>query len=472
MTDEIRDAFGLVGSRLDGKYAVEAVVAEGGFGVVYRGTHVALQKSVAIKVLKVPDELAGPGRKSFLERFAQEARLIAALDHPAIVRVIDFGASPMPVGEAAPWMVLDWLTGLSLEQDLDARRGAGGRLPVECLHLLRPVLEAIAAAHDDGIVHRDIKPSNIMRAIDRRGRETLRVLDFGIAKVMGSEGEVSSGLTATQTQQRAFSLLYATPEQISGMRTGPWTDVYALALVLTEMLTDLGAYDGEDAADIYAEVLSATRPTPAKRGFDVGAWEAVIAKAVSLKPSDRHASVREFLAALEADVPAAVIVGGAAAIPARRSGNAPLDTLERAQTERSVPVATAPRRRVIAIALAAAGLVVLSAGLVRYRRDEGPAATARSALAPAATTLTAQSLPPAPVAPGAAARSAPLAIPDAGREEPGVADPRVLPRVRTLAVPRASRPLPIVRTTETTTQPTPLPTTPRRPTGHEILTAE
>ena len=104
---EINDTFGLVGVSLDGKYEVASIVAEGGFGIVYRATHVALQKVVALKVLKVPPEFSGPTRVAFLEKFTLEARLIAALDHPAIVRVLDFGASPMPVGESAPWMVLD-----------------------------------------------------------------------------------------------------------------------------------------------------------------------------------------------------------------------------------------------------------------------------------------------------------------------------------------------------------------------------
>ncbi len=334
------DSFGLVGTRLDGKFEIDSVVAEGGFGVVYKATHLSLRKTVAVKVLKVPPELNDAARRTFLDRFAKEAQTIAALDHPAIVRVMDFGASLMPRGEAAPWMVLEWLTGTTLDDDLESRRGSGGRSPAECLALMRPVFEALAYAHEEGIVHRDIKPPNLMLVTNKRGERTVRVLDFGIAKVMADEDGTTSGHTATQTQQRAFSLLYAAPEQLSGTRTGPWTDVYALALVLTEMLTDCSAYEGADVQDIYVEILSPRRPTPAKRGFDAGAWEAVLARAVSIKPNERFANAREFLAALEASVPASVRAPSVMPVaPAQVAATHPVDTLDHAKTIRD----TTPR---------------------------------------------------------------------------------------------------------------------------------
>src|SRR5687767_15907694 len=97
------DLFGLVGACIDGKYDVEGLVAEGGFGLVYRGHHRTLRKAVAIKVLKAPAGLGESARRVFLEGFAREAQTIAQLDHPAIVRVLDFGACAMPAGGEAPW---------------------------------------------------------------------------------------------------------------------------------------------------------------------------------------------------------------------------------------------------------------------------------------------------------------------------------------------------------------------------------
>lgn len=96
------DPFRLVGTRLDGKYAVEALVAEGGFGVVYRCAHTELQKTVALKVLKIPSHHAQSARGEFLRKFANEARTIARIEHEAIVRVLDFGSSTMPTGDLAP----------------------------------------------------------------------------------------------------------------------------------------------------------------------------------------------------------------------------------------------------------------------------------------------------------------------------------------------------------------------------------
>ena len=136
-TGAIPDPFGLVGLRLEGKYDIQSVVAEGGFGVVYRAMHRSLYKAVAVKVLKVPETLNDALRKELLDRFAQEARTIAQFEHPAVVRVMDFGASSMLQGEAAPWMVLESLQGAALEEDFERRRGYG-RSPVELIEVLRP----------------------------------------------------------------------------------------------------------------------------------------------------------------------------------------------------------------------------------------------------------------------------------------------------------------------------------------------
>lgn len=292
------DPFGLLGARLEGKFDIEAVVAEGGFGVVYRGLHHSLNKAIAVKVLKVPEELPATLRREYFNKFAQEARTIALLEHPAIVRVLDFGASPMPRGEAAPWMVLEWLEGATLEEDFAARHGCG-RTPAEALRLLRPVLEALAYAHDEGVAHRDIKPSNIMLTTNRRGETLVKLLDFGIAKSMGDGERATSGLTATKTALPAFSPRYAAPEQLSGSRTGPWTDVHAMALVLGEALRGAPMYSHSDSTGLYAEVLAPVRPTPAKFGLDVGPWEPVLQRALAVRPEERFGHMRAFLEALQ-----------------------------------------------------------------------------------------------------------------------------------------------------------------------------
>jgi len=297
ITERANDPFGLVGVRLENKYDIEAVVAEGGFGVVYRAVHRALQKAVAVKVLKVPEALNESLRREFLEKFAQEARIVAQFEHPAIVRVLDFGASPMPRGESAPWVVLEWLHGITLEQDFASRRGSG-RSPAEVWALLQPVMEALAYAHDEGVAHRDVKPGNVMLVANRRGEVSVKLLDFGVAKSMRRDEQASAGMTATRGALPAFSPLYAAPEQLSGARTGPWTDVHAMGLLLSEALVGAPVYTQDDATTLYAEVLSPTRPTPGKFGLDVGAWESVLQRALAIRPDRRFGHMRELLVAL------------------------------------------------------------------------------------------------------------------------------------------------------------------------------
>nr|MBK7070349.1 serine/threonine protein kinase [Deltaproteobacteria bacterium] len=296
------DPFALVGVRLDGKYDVHSVVAEGGFGVVYRGTHRTLQKPIAIKVLKTPPSLPDASRKAFIDKFVFEARTIARLEHPGIVRILDFGGGLLPAGGAAPWIVLEWIDGHTLDDALAARRHHGGQSPADALALLRPVFDALAVAHDEGVAHRDLKPANIMLARTRQGIEP-KLLDFGIAKSMSDDESAPSGATATRTELRAYTPAYAASEQIGSTRTGPWTDVHALALLLTEVLTDQAPIRGDDSTALTVDALSPLRPTPAKFGLDVGPWEPILARALALRPAERFQHAREFLQALDATSP-------------------------------------------------------------------------------------------------------------------------------------------------------------------------
>ncbi len=392
------DPFGLVGGTLDGKYDVERVVAEGGFGVVYRATHCGLRRPVAIKVLKTPSGLDPALRGPFLEKFAQEARLIADLDHPAIVRVIDFGVGPMPVGEVAPWMVLEWLDGTTLEDDMEARRSARGRSPAEALALLRPVLEALAVAHEAGIAHRDLKPANLMVVRNRRGEPALRVLDFGIAKVMGDEEHAgASGHTATQSRLQACSPPYAAPEQVSGTRTGPWTDVHALGLILTELLTDAPPYPGSDLTETYAAILSPTRPTPARVGVDVGPWEAVLCRAVAFRPTERFQSAGALLAALESSVPerrSAVALDESITTPRSRAPAESRTTLRPAEVRSQLSPRRSPRRAPIVV-VAVLAILGSSMALVGYATKGAPAQGIASPSAVRAPVATPVEHPPA-----------------------------------------------------------------------------
>ncbi|MFO0603303.1 MAG: serine/threonine-protein kinase [Polyangiales bacterium] len=408
--EKLRDRFGLVGKTL-GDYLIERVVATGGFGVVYYGSHQVIRQPAAIKVLKLPDALDPQERDTFARMFLDEAQTIAALKHPAIVNVLDFKVSPVPSGGDTPWMALEWIEGETLAHQLATRRGKGGRTPRECLDLLAPIFDALALAHARGVVHRDIKPANIMLpSKNSRFAVPARLLDFGIAKLVDPDADPGSGYTETTSPIQAFSLPYAASEQISGRRSGPWTDVHALALTLVEMLVDRPPFAGADRGQIVMQVLSSERPTPARFGVDAGAWEPVLAKALSLSPAERYTNAGEFLTALERQVPTEVThtqdaAQGPPAPTPPSSTTAPLAAGGRPSTQAPAR-ATLPRLAALA-AVTVALTVFVGARLLR--RDEPrappgspaprPAARANaSPVAPVAAAL-AQAPPPAPASP-------------------------------------------------------------------------
>jgi serine/threonine protein kinase/ABC-type branched-subunit amino acid transport system substrate-binding protein len=292
------DPVGLIGTLLEQKYRIDARVAEGGFGVVYRGQHIGLAQPLAIKILKRPAGVRAPEWGDMVGQFLEEARLVAKLRHPAVVGIIDAGVTHTDEHpEGLPWIAMEWLEGETLAADLARRRAGGesGRTRAEVLALLRPVVEAVAEAHDAGIVHRDLNPNNIMLVA---GPVSARILDFGIAKVMTPDTGSPTSATTTGSL-RAFSVAYAAPEQLSGARTGPWTDVHALGLIFTELLCGRPALPADDIDAHYRVTFDPTRPTPAAFGVDAGAWEPILARALALNMRDRHASAGDLLAALE-----------------------------------------------------------------------------------------------------------------------------------------------------------------------------
>src|SRR5262249_24883921 len=198
-----------------------------------------LARRLAIKVLKRAADIDIDDWGELVGQFLAEARLTAQLRHPAVVAVVDVGVAATerhPGG--LPWLAMEWLDGETLAADL-ARRAASGQRPrprLDVFELMPPVVEAVAEAPDVGIVHRDLTPSTLMLAPGRLGASA-RFLDFGIAKRMRPDPASPAASTVTAAGARAFSLAYAAPEQLSGSPTGPWTDVHALGLLITELLS-------------------------------------------------------------------------------------------------------------------------------------------------------------------------------------------------------------------------------------------
>ena len=308
----IEDPFGLVGTTLDGQYRVDQVVGEGGYGVVYRGWHNSLEQPIAIKALKVlADDRAV--QDALFAKFKDEAKLLYTLSQESlnIVRSIDFGATTSPNGLWAPYMVLEWLAGKSLADDLSERRHRGmrGRSLDEALALLEPAAEGLSIAHQRRVAHRDIKPANFF-LLEGDSGPRVKVLDFGIAKIVRD-----NELPGTRSPFASFTWLYAAPEQLDPRvgQTGLATDVYSFALLLTELLTDRIPVEGRDVVTLLKAATDVTtRPTPKQRGVNVpDAIEGVCRRALAVDPKARYASIGELWAALIAarrqSVPQAVI---------------------------------------------------------------------------------------------------------------------------------------------------------------------
>lgn len=294
------DVFAWVGATVDGKYRVEQVVGEGGFGIVYKATHVTMRRPVAVKCLKVGALLTGAARDAFLESFLKEGQLLYDLSRGSagIVQALDTGAAISPSGLWSPYLVLQWLDGKTLADDLAvrARSGLGGRSLREAVELLSPAALALAFAHTQHVAHRDLKPANLFLT-EIAGGVTLKVLDFGVAKVMNTAASTLSAATTSGTP-RAFSPAYAAPEQFQPLlgATGPWTDVYALALVLIEVVAGRRVSESRTTEELQRQALDPERrPSLSVCGVAVeDAVARVLDRAVAVDPKNRFKTSGEF----------------------------------------------------------------------------------------------------------------------------------------------------------------------------------
>jgi serine/threonine protein kinase len=271
------------GEILDGKYRVDKVLGVGGMGVVVAATHVQLHQKVALKFL-LPQALANP---QVIERFAREARAAVQIQSEHVARVSDVGT--LPTG--SPYMVMEFLEGADLAEVVSN----GGSLPVEtAVGYVLQACEAIAEAHSLGIVHRDLKPANLFLA-NRYGRDpVVKVLDFGISKTKESTG----GLTATAAVMG--SPLYMAPEQMmSSKDVDARTDIWALGVILYELLTGITPFVGESMPEIVF-LVTQRDPEPLQQARpDVPSGvAAAVAKCLMRDRAQRFQNVAELVMAI------------------------------------------------------------------------------------------------------------------------------------------------------------------------------
>jgi serine/threonine protein kinase len=300
------DPFHLVGTTVADRYAVEEVVGEGGFSVVYRAMHLVWQRPVAIKAFKGGASLQPLERERMLDGFFREGALLAELSErtTAVCQARDTSTLETREGEWVPYMVLEWLDGETLEEVLAKERQCNfvPRSISDAIALLDSVVAALAHAHGKNIAHRDLKPANLFVLGDARGDDCiLKILDFGIAKVLEDARKSRAGSGANETSM--FTPRYGAPEQFSRVYgpTGPWTDVFALALVLVELISGKPPLRGETIAQLGLSATSKKRrPTPRTLGVVVSdRVERVFATALAIEPLDRYLSAADFWNALQ-----------------------------------------------------------------------------------------------------------------------------------------------------------------------------
>src|SRR5215475_598398 len=269
---------------LDGRYQLEKRLGQGGMGIVYKGRHIFLKTSHAIKII-LPDLVGND--PNLVTRFRQEALAAAAIRHQNIIAVTDFGV----VRGTMPFLVMEFVQGRSL-QDVMAEDGAMS--PVRAFELMQPICAGIAAAHRQGIVHRDLKPLNVMIQDGPPINEAVKILDFGLAKI--KSGELLGSFIAAQTTGLMGSPFYMAPEQWSDEPPDARADIYSLGVMFYQMLCGEVPFKGSSIPSIMKKHLTLEVPPLSSKGVEVPPQvEAAVRHALEKEPKYRTASAEEFI---------------------------------------------------------------------------------------------------------------------------------------------------------------------------------
>jgi serine/threonine-protein kinase len=300
-TDAGRSNDLLVGRTIGEKFALEAILGAGAMGAVYRARQIALDKTVAVKVMH-RGLLADP---TFATRFHREAKAASRLDHPNSIRILDFGED----ADGLLYIVMDYLDGRDLlrviQEDwpLPAWRTAD---------ILSQVLSALAVAHDMGVLHRDLKPENIMvlRHVNDDGgpADVVKVLDFGIAKITDARDSERPPVSSTYAKLSTGGMLvgtpaYMSPEQAQGEPLDARSDLYSVGVILYQILTMCLPFEAASAVGLLLKHVHEKPPSPSSVSSAVHpALETVCLKAMSKQRKDRYPNAREMRAALRSAV--------------------------------------------------------------------------------------------------------------------------------------------------------------------------
>lgn len=275
----LRTAFSdsIIGKVVEEKYEVESLIGEGGIGNVYKAKHQHLGKPVALKFL-APELVKD---KKAVERFHNEAKITCNLSHANIVTVREYG-----IAEDNPYLIMDYLDGRSIKDVIEKKEEVSEE---KFLKWTLQMLDALDYAHRQGVIHRDIKPANIF-LVGESNEEEIKVLDFGIAKLIEDESKNNKGITTTGD---IFGTpAYMSPEQCHGKHVKASSDIYSLGCVLYEMISHKPPFDGESALEVFMGHVSEPAPKIESNKYSKTIKQ-VIYKCLEKAPEDRYQSVRE-----------------------------------------------------------------------------------------------------------------------------------------------------------------------------------
>ncbi len=262
-----------IGRKLEGRYEIQELIGFGGMAVVFKAWDLLERRYVAVKILK--DEYLQS--EDFKRRFRNESKAIALLSHPNIVRVLDVNFD-----DHIQYIVMEYIDGITLKEYIEQQKVVRWK---ECIHFTIQILRALQHAHDNGIVHRDIKPQNVM--LLENG--TIKVMDFGIARFARETGK-------TMSDKAIGSVHYISPEQARGEATDEKTDIYAVGVMMYEMLTGQVPFDGDTPVSIAIKQMQIEprRPTSLNPEIPIG-LEEIVLRAMQKDPQLRYLTAAEML---------------------------------------------------------------------------------------------------------------------------------------------------------------------------------
>jgi len=383
------------GAVLSERYVLERRIGQGGMGEVWSARHLALKSRVAVKLLHG----ALTSEEALRKRFLTEARVTAQLESANAVRVFDFGLTPT----GQPYLVMELLGG----EPLSARIAREGKLAAKTtVRFLRQAARALDRAHALGIVHRDLKPANMQVTRDDEGHEAIKIVDFGIAKLVGEldleGGDPSSATDLRGSNTRTRGMLgtpaFMSPEQVrNDQRIGPKTDVWALGVVAFHCLTGRLPFEESSVTELFRTILSGQLPNAhAIESTLPNAFDQWFRRACALDPDDRFATAREAVATL-ATALGVDTESGEERIE-HRDGTSPVDTSIAVEAIPVAPTKAGSRRTVIGLALLATiGIATLVVATRVPARKTDPAIasvpTSSESMVPSGPTSTSPSSP-------------------------------------------------------------------------------